>query len=319
MSWFAAVPVAALDDERLGAMHIRVLTALCSYADKDGSCCVGQDRVAQRARTTISHVSKTISELCGWGWVERTRHGKQKANAYRIVMDRAPATEITPPEEGREPGLPAERLAETANHICREGKSQPPAEPLRLAEGANHFCPQGKSHLPRGQIHKNTVLNTVPNTVGECASAPAPNPAEQSKRKAAPRGAARGCRIPPNWAPSPQDYAVASKEGLDPQEISREADKFRDYFTAATGPNAAKRDWSATWRNWVRRAGDDKRRRGSRPAQQRGGSEQTLAAFDRFAERLAGDTSGQAAGTQSDAFTIDGEYCAAPARTGTGG
>lgn len=57
-----------------------------------------------------------------------------------------------------------------------------------------------------------------------------------------------GSRIPVDWEPSmvglsvPQDFSV---EG--------ESEKFRDYWTAATR-NATKRDWQATWRNWVRRS-----------------------------------------------------------------
>jgi hypothetical protein len=142
MSRFAAVPVAALDDPRLEAMHIRVLTALCSYSDKDGWCRVGQDRIAERARTNVARVSQAISDLTGWGWVNRTRYGKQRANAYQVVMDREFDPEITPPDEAAESDLPLEQFAEGANHICRGSKS----------------------HLPTRQIHNNTVLNTVLNT-----------------------------------------------------------------------------------------------------------------------------------------------------------
>lgn len=38
------------------------------------------------------------------------------------------------------------------------------------------------------------------------------------------------------------------------QAVAVEADKFRDYWTAKAGKDAAKLDWLATWRNWCRNA-----------------------------------------------------------------
>ncbi|MEO1222994.1 MAG: DUF1376 domain-containing protein [Pseudomonadota bacterium] len=68
----------------------------------------------------------------------------------------------------------------------------------------------------------------------------------------------RGKRLPEDWTPSTKDRDFALKEGLDHAEIERTADRFRDYWTARAGPSAIKRDWAATWRNWVR--GDADRR-----------------------------------------------------------
>ena len=82
------------------------------------------------------------------------------------------------------------------------------------------------------------------------------------KTRASPR---RGKRLPEDWQPSTKDRDFAAKEGLDHAEIIRTADRFRDYWTAKAGPSAIKRDWAATWRNWVR--GDaDRRGDGARDA-----------------------------------------------------
>ncbi|MEH6743886.1 hypothetical protein [Hyphomonas sp.] len=231
MSRFAAVPTAALDDPRIEAMHIRVLTSLCSFADKDGWCRVGQDKIALRARTNKARVSSSISDLAKWGWVNKKRIGKMKANVYQVIMDRKIDVAIPMPDE--------ECFAETANHIdCQESKSQLPDEQITVAETAN----------PIGTPFSNTVSNTV---VGAQGALPIDTP-EQPKRKAAPRGAARGQRISENWAPSPADYAFASGQGLDRQEINHEHGQFRDHWVSATGKNSAKRDWSAAWRTWIR-------------------------------------------------------------------
>ena len=144
MSRFAAVPTAALDDERLEALHIRVLTALCSYADKDGWCRVGQEQIAARARTNPARVSQCIGDLVSWGWLRRQRIGKMKVNVYQVLMDCELDASIPLPVE-------QERLAETANHVtCQPSKSDLPLEQITLAPTAN----------PIGTPFSNTVSNT---------------------------------------------------------------------------------------------------------------------------------------------------------------
>ncbi len=59
----------------------------------------------------------------------------------------------------------------------------------------------------------------------------------------------RGCRLPADFEP---DYDFAIEEGLPPERVKVEIAKFRDYWNAKTGKDASKRDWQATWRNWVR-------------------------------------------------------------------
>lgn len=145
MSRFAAVPTAALDDERLEALHIRVLTALCSYADKDGWCRVGQDKIALRARTNPARVSQCIKDLSDWGWMRRQRVGKMKVNVYQVLMDCEMDATIDLPTE-------QEQIADTANHLtCSPSKSPLPAQQITLAPTAN----------PIGTPFPNTVSNTA--------------------------------------------------------------------------------------------------------------------------------------------------------------
>lgn len=68
----------------------------------------------------------------------------------------------------------------------------------------------------------------------------------------------RGARLPEDWQPSPSDEDFARQEGLSADDTRREAQKFRDYWHAKSGKDATKRDWPATWRNWVRRANESR-------------------------------------------------------------
>jgi len=63
----------------------------------------------------------------------------------------------------------------------------------------------------------------------------------------------RPCRLPDSWQP---DVQFAVSEGMNPAEVQREVSKFRDYWTAQPPNKAAKTDWHATWRNWIRRVVD---------------------------------------------------------------
>ena len=73
---------------------------------------------------------------------------------------------------------------------------------------------------------------------------------EQEQKK---EQGARATRLPQDWQPSPDELAWArnARPDVDP---AAEAAKFRDYWHAKGGKDAAKADWSATWRNWIRNA-----------------------------------------------------------------
>jgi len=60
----------------------------------------------------------------------------------------------------------------------------------------------------------------------------------------------RACRLPADWQPSPEMAEFARSNGVDPE---RTAAVFRDYWVGVPDPKGRKVDWSATWRNWVRR------------------------------------------------------------------
>lgn len=92
----------------------------------------------------------------------------------------------------------------------------------------------------------------------QCPPAPAPAPTQpleaKAKTKADAPSAKRGQRLAPDWQPSDADVAFAVEHRVNWRQ---EAESFRDYWCAKSGSDAAKLDWSATWRNWVRRSRKD--------------------------------------------------------------
>lgn len=69
-----------------------------------------------------------------------------------------------------------------------------------------------------------------------------------------PADTARGSRLPADWTLPPDLAAYAASLGMTPTDIEREAENFRDYWTAAPGAKGRKADWPATWRTWCRKS-----------------------------------------------------------------
>lgn len=75
----------------------------------------------------------------------------------------------------------------------------------------------------------------------------------------------RAHSLPDGWVPSDKNLSDAQKHGLSPEEISHEAEQFRNHHQARG--NAFK-DWDAAWRTWLGNVG----RFGNRSVSQRAAS-----------------------------------------------
>jgi hypothetical protein len=126
----------------------------------------------------------------------------------------------------------------------------------------------------------------------------------------------RGTRLPADWQPSPVEINFALGRGMPLVRVNTEVEKFRNYWAAKVGSGATKRDWPATWRNWILNAME----RGYGPASYRGqgpgtdtsprraptGSDAVLAGMGRLARRIderrmSADTGGRKVSDGRDA------------------
>jgi hypothetical protein len=119
---------------------------------------------------------------------------------------------------------------------------------------------------------------------------------ERAGRRAQPsrkQKQARGCRLPLNWSPARADFDFAMERGFTNERTLMEAEKFTNYWTAKSGTGAMKRDWSATWRNWILNAMERQHgfncHPGAASAARRTGttSDAVLAGMGRLAARLS--------------------------------
>ena len=99
----------------------------------------------------------------------------------------------------------------------------------------------------------------------------------------------RGARLPEGYAP-PNDViqAMMSELGVEYQALGREHRKFCDYWYAQPGQKGVKLDWDATWRNWMRRAGEQGSLGIVRQSTVDSGVEDAIARGQRLARESAG-------------------------------
>lgn len=62
----------------------------------------------------------------------------------------------------------------------------------------------------------------------------------------------RGARLSDDWQATDDYINFALGEGLTLHQANLEADKFKDYWISRSDKGAIKKDWLATWRNWIR-------------------------------------------------------------------
>lgn len=115
-------------------------------------------------------------------------------------------------------------------------------------------------------------------------SADCPPPREREKRDnpplrppgVAPPRPKRGTRLPDDFRVTAEMVTWAREKT--PQVDGRaETEKFRDYWRAKSGSGAAKADWPATWRNWMRRAAEDLGRRSNGSSPRRSTTDERMA------------------------------------------
>lgn len=136
----------------------------------------------------------------------------------------------------------------------------------------------GRTDVPteRERTHE---LTTTTSTVRDKGESPLKPPRKSADPPAS--------RLPADWQPTPDLIDFALNEGLTHDDVRRELGKFRDHWASATGARARKSDWSACWRNWVRKAAEDRARTASRSPGGNGSGGGDRRAGDRQAGRLA--------------------------------
>lgn len=84
---FGIVPSAWLDRSDVGMAEIAVLTALSTFADKDGYCFPSQRRIADQLGKSQPWVSKILGDLVDRGLIRRRQRNASRSYEYFLLYD----------------------------------------------------------------------------------------------------------------------------------------------------------------------------------------------------------------------------------------
>ncbi len=180
--------------------------------------------LANYATNEGGHAYPSIAQLCRiTRWSERTvRNALRSLEAHGVIAIERPATN---------------KLPTMYRFVAFRGATDAPQPKTR-----------GASASARGASNDRLGGTCCPLSVSEPSEEPLDTPLSPPAGGSAPK---RGTRIPEDWEPSPMDRGRMRVLLFTDAEMDRETEKFIDHFTANGKPM---KDWSAAWRNWMRRS-----------------------------------------------------------------
>ena len=256
---FAAAPHELVDDETISPQAKTIYLILDRHADyKSGTTFVGKERVAKKCGySKPDSIDRYLNELREKGWLSWRRRWRRSTG--KMDSSGRPVYEYSfSAGEGFEPTT---NLYTVNDRVTgpRTGDIPVPAtggQGYPSAEGQPVPATRGTNE---NQVNENQVNENQRGASAPAADAPPPTPRKKLAHE-----------LPENWRPDPHVWEQMAEQRPD-VDLELEHAKFCDYWPSQPGSRSRKKDWNATWRNWIRNA---------RAAQSGGGqSKNTLEAW----------------------------------------
>jgi hypothetical protein len=246
MSHKANYWLANLDPNAVKSGAFRVLFHLCDHHNDEKrpemACYPSQGTL--RAKTGLSNgaLNNALNQMEQDGLLRRKRSaipGESTPRTYYIlgcdfdlIQEQTPENGVSPNSSLLETAQKLTPVSEGANSSFEGGKLQPTGEePVRTGKESEKppFIPPANS---QSQL-------TLP-TSGETGEPPEEKPPAPKQKRAT--------SISEDWAPSEKNIQDAHARNFTDEEISHEADRFRDYHLAK---GTTFKNWDAGWRTWL--------------------------------------------------------------------
>lgn len=216
-----------------------VLLALASKADDNGrNCFPSVESICGLTVLNRKTVFAVISRLADRGLITVRKRVSTNSNEYLLHVDRW--TENGSTENGTTQKGDIPKTEQRSSQKRNDGSTE-----------------NGTTVVPKtGHYSINTQSDTQSTTQSESLPAQAPwetdhltndgKKVEKPKRQATDKGSRLSItELPDDW----KAFAEQEEPDLDPIRLF---ENFHDYWTGLSGAKAIKKDWAATWRNYVR-------------------------------------------------------------------
>lgn len=235
-----------------------------------------RDRIAEALEVSAGTIRRALEELEDAGYLVRSQSkgpdGRFNVVEYTIFSEPAPGSRAP-----RKAGKPADTVCTnmtTGAEQRKQGESAGGTVCTNMSNGDD----QQKHSVSAGQTEC-TNLTPLIRTIKTKKNPPKPPTGVSAPKggdeptgelaiiepaapaKAAP-ASSRGCFLPDGWEPD-REVINAMRAEFPHLNLWQEHQVFVDYWRGVPGARGRKRDWNATWRNWIRKAGKQSSRYGS--------------------------------------------------------
>ncbi|CAB0634823.1 helix-turn-helix domain-containing protein [Corynebacterium diphtheriae] len=206
-----------------------------------------RDRIAEALEVSAGTIRRALEELEDAGYLVRSQSkgpdGRFNVVEYTIFSEPAPGSRAP-----RKTGKPADTVCTNLSNgddQQKQGVSAGQTECTNLTPLIRTI--KTKKNPPKPPTGVSAPKGGDEPT-GELAIIEPAAPA-----KAAP-ASSRGCFLPDGWEPD-REVINAMRAEFPHLNLWQEHQIFVDYWRGMPGARGRKRDWNATWRNWIRKAG----------------------------------------------------------------
>ena len=207
---------------------MRLWCLLDRYAGANGEAFPSRARLcADLGDISLSSLDRAVADLCRSGWLAKERRFKGGPNDYTVLV--VPVEVV--PEESLRPLSSPMTTGGVVTHD--EGVSSPMTTGVVTHDDHKEASSKDPQRSDPSSLRSEGPDEASGDTV-----------------------TAKGTRLSADWQPSERlkdwfrdDASLHSR--VNPIE---ETARFVDYWIAVPGARGTKRNWDATWRNWIRRA-----------------------------------------------------------------
>ena len=246
------------DQARAGGFAQAVLLFLADCHNSDsGQCNPSRETIreffsSEDEPCSMHRIERALKELRDKGFIRSVKRPCKSGvlNWYEIA---GLAAEGNPQNGGNvQNGGNPQNMGGVAHKMCARGSSQ------NVSRNSNR-----NSKEQEGDADAPLVLDSVSHNEAT------PNVVTGNDVTPKPEKEKKGSRITfTELTPELREQAIKVRPDLSPDQIAFEFDCFLDYWRAKAGAGAVKRDWPATWRNWIRRSNQFAANGGRRPVTQ---------------------------------------------------